>query len=360
MENLQKIINILKSDALFNISLTAKELFHSNFLAWLLETYPEYIAQILDLSEDIREEVLIKREMKNIDIAICDKSIHQNPLIIIENKVKDIITNKQLEVYDKKFEQNNIHKIILTLADIKHKKIIKHWHIITYKKLSKNLAKIKFDFKHEHHKVYIQNYIVLISRLADLFDEALRHTSSELWLCSNFETIKKQLETIKFHDVYIKFLASQFSESVRRKVLNDPLLDEIVTVQHSFHRTQPATHISICNNNNFALGISIEGKQYRRVIQDKTLNIPKQSDKKNREIFEKNIKPIIKKSQNFIKIQKWLNEDYFQSTNKSRRRKEYCAYHPYHIYKYNKINSLDLIETIKNDVEYGLSIIKEN
>lgn len=34
-------INELKKSVLFNLSLGSKELFHSNFLAWFIELFPE-------------------------------------------------------------------------------------------------------------------------------------------------------------------------------------------------------------------------------------------------------------------------------------------------------------------------------
>lgn len=39
-------IDELSSSPLFNLSLSSKELFHSNFLAWLAQHYPDFFVEI--------------------------------------------------------------------------------------------------------------------------------------------------------------------------------------------------------------------------------------------------------------------------------------------------------------------------
>lgn len=41
-----KIIDSLTSNAIFSISLTSKELFHTNFWAWLLQKYPQIFTPV--------------------------------------------------------------------------------------------------------------------------------------------------------------------------------------------------------------------------------------------------------------------------------------------------------------------------
>jgi hypothetical protein len=46
IREITNIIDTLKKSPLFNLSLTSRELFHSNFLAWLAETYPREVGQV--------------------------------------------------------------------------------------------------------------------------------------------------------------------------------------------------------------------------------------------------------------------------------------------------------------------------
>ena len=80
MVELEKVVNNLKASPLFNMSLGSKELFHSNFLAWLLEIsinsnnidiklflkllFPEVEKNDLIVSS-------VVREFKNFDLFIC-------------------------------------------------------------------------------------------------------------------------------------------------------------------------------------------------------------------------------------------------------------------------------------------------
>ena len=43
---LDQIIDGLKQSPLFQLSLASKELFHSNFLAWLCVTYPDHAGRL--------------------------------------------------------------------------------------------------------------------------------------------------------------------------------------------------------------------------------------------------------------------------------------------------------------------------
>jgi hypothetical protein len=55
--------DILKKSPLFNLSLSSKELFHSNFLAWLCENYPNYMGEIISGYLKIKpSEYLIDRD----------------------------------------------------------------------------------------------------------------------------------------------------------------------------------------------------------------------------------------------------------------------------------------------------------
>ena len=137
-----------------------------------------------------------------------------------------------------------------------------------------------------------------------------------------------------------------------------------IHISYGFHRNTPATHIDIRKNEKFSLGLSIEGKQYRHVIEDKAIEIPKQSNKGNRKKFDNNIEEVICQSQNASYIQAWLNNKSFPvNKENSSQNKNYCAYHPWHIYKYQNINllhkteKLDVSEKIIADIKHALSIL---
>ena len=67
---------ILKDSPLFNLSLTNKELFHSNFIAWFGKLYPYMFIDLMNrlLGSDKwakgmnPDKMVIRREFKNFDI----------------------------------------------------------------------------------------------------------------------------------------------------------------------------------------------------------------------------------------------------------------------------------------------------
>jgi len=98
--------SILSSSPLFNLSLSSKELFHSNFLAWLAQHYPDFFVEIckeLGCKADwSNAEWNVKREYKNFDLCITsDEKI----VMVLENKVKSIPTKAQLDEYVEKLKK---------------------------------------------------------------------------------------------------------------------------------------------------------------------------------------------------------------------------------------------------------------
>lgn len=136
MEN-KNYVEELKNNAVFQLSLSSKELFHSNFLCWLAEDHncSDVFIEVLKLfgfeeneAKSIVEglqkgEYMALREYKNFDFCICEKVknfkqdktdedadeefIPGRLLLVLENKFKSIPYKQQLEEYSKKAEELN-------------------------------------------------------------------------------------------------------------------------------------------------------------------------------------------------------------------------------------------------------------
>lgn len=83
---LQKYIDYLKKSPIFSMSLGSKELFYSNFRAWIFEQKQgqEFI-RVFFPNINIQEITDIKREHKSRDIVIFLKNGDE---YVIENKIK--------------------------------------------------------------------------------------------------------------------------------------------------------------------------------------------------------------------------------------------------------------------------------
>lgn len=163
-EEYKKEAENLKDSAMFNLSLSSKELFHSNFLYWIWKVNPnafqELIATLLgeesveNLKEKWGQNWVVSREYLNFDLCVKDKSdedsendsdagnakgSHQennsktqksNIYLVLENKVKSIPYKSQLNKYVKKVNDhygnkkenknkaNMVDYILLSLSDI--------------------------------------------------------------------------------------------------------------------------------------------------------------------------------------------------------------------------------------------------
>ena len=102
------IVDYLNKSAMYNMSLGAMELYHSNFWRWLMEYDIRYIGIFFDeLANVNKKEVEIDREFNNTDISFKVKKKYY----LVENKFKSLVNKDQLEKYENKKEiKNNFEK----------------------------------------------------------------------------------------------------------------------------------------------------------------------------------------------------------------------------------------------------------
>lgn len=118
-------IEYLKTSPMFNLSLSSKELFHSNFLYWIWKldpnTFKSLMARLLNIStDDLKwgDEWEVVREYNSFDLCVkyCDKESNNEEtgarkidygdvLLVIENKVKSIPYKGQLHKYVNKVKK---------------------------------------------------------------------------------------------------------------------------------------------------------------------------------------------------------------------------------------------------------------
>lgn len=101
-----KSVNYLKDSPLFNLSLSSKELFHSNFLYWIWKISPSAFKDVMNSfganTKEWPANYEVRREYENFDLCVLDKG---NILLVLENKVKSIPYKKQLDEYEKKVQK---------------------------------------------------------------------------------------------------------------------------------------------------------------------------------------------------------------------------------------------------------------
>lgn len=192
----EDFIKTLQKNVAFQLSLTSKELFHSNFLAWLAEdkdtigVFKELLQNCFgaeDLLSDESKDIIVKREYMNFDFCICDNEAPNKVRFVLENKFKSLPYKEQLEEYQEKIETSNkdseietsnkdsepVHYCLLSLAQ--GYKDFGDWKVVTYEEYTEalrnaNASKNNNSFK----KQLINTYCDFIKTFSDHINESLK------------------------------------------------------------------------------------------------------------------------------------------------------------------------------------------
>ena len=262
------------------LSLGSRELFHSDFLSWLFETYPEALQHVFDLHLD---GFKVERERQHLDLVISEKE-SKLPLLIIENKVKSYPDRAQLERYNKKFPETE-KRILLTLVHPNFD-LPSPWQELLYK----DLAQLLWNWFEgaeviQEHRQYILDYITLIGHLSTVAIECFspqRIRENNFW----FEKSQKHnLSKIGFAQTLQKFQAEALKDFMSQTVFDTlgetalPLLvssvakgcekDHVKVWSALFNNTPCVTFVPVIakpNLDGLRFEIQIQGTQYRRLV----------------------------------------------------------------------------------------------
>lgn len=172
-------IKELKKSPVYNMSLSDKELFHSNFWWWLMTTYKDLFVPVFFPGLDIRKvkEENITREENHCDIML---KYDAGKKYIIENKFKSLPTKEQLENYStiENFEKGYLISFIKPtfLEENEKWKYISYNEIIDKLKSKLNNIKLIFNFfnkKTKYHKSIINDYINMLKKIFDILSSIL-------------------------------------------------------------------------------------------------------------------------------------------------------------------------------------------
>lgn len=283
-------IEQLKSSPLFHLSLGSKELFHSNFLAWLGEndtTRSLFISLIryfllkskikvtlnwLDDFQTNPKKYEIRREYMHFDLCILQKNNNKRiPILVLENKVKSIPENEQLTKYHNKFKVNKkqTNFILLTLIEdfIDRSSIEEKWIVVTYKELAHFLNSINYPVDPFIRNI-LDDYRRFIYLLNNLKDNWI--ISDTYLLCKK---IKDELSSLRIVDLAQKFQVNRLYLELTNKIT------ALATRQQDtlFWKTYKSNH-------HIKIGIGYSNKSALLdivVFMDKTIDIDKKKDNIN-------------------------------------------------------------------------------
>ena len=186
----------LKKSPIFTMSLGSKELFHSNFWAFLME-HNDYKALLYSLFPELMpsEPVEIKREYKNRDIVI----LYCNKEFVIENKIKSYPDLEQLKRYG---EDPNMALGIVTGINKPPFELPKKWKYVSYSAIAKMIRDLKTN--DEYLKSIVLDYCDVLDSINNLMNLSLKETEGRLSYCTPSIDL---LDDVRLMDVFRKLKA---------------------------------------------------------------------------------------------------------------------------------------------------------
>lgn len=288
---MENVINSLKRSPLFNLSLSSKELFHSNFLYWIAKNYPVEFGELFIEYLSVSSEDLylnpneVFREKENIDLSFKYSNGQE---VLIENKVKSIPYIQQLEKYSENHNSNKNY-ILLSLSypsffQSKDKLMINGvtWHYLSYVDLRIKLKSLSCKLSEEYHKKIIEDYCFFIEGLVEV-NELCKLKREDFFDFHSIgeNQIYEDLQEIRLHDFYLKkkyeLIAFELFNMLKAK--DKSLFDfgspfdwesknSTIFIGHGMTRAQGFIDLKYLISSNLVLGIQIQGDNYRMVVED--------------------------------------------------------------------------------------------
>ena len=308
--NINDRIEKLENSPIYAMSLGSKELFHSNFWAWLMRRNPYLINVFFDdliknvevIKDDdeninfkigdntsVRPEELVKREDNHKDIAIH----FDNKVYVIENKIKTLPYREQLLKYqystkgfekgcytgliDPKFKEDDVlFEINKSSRTEKFENTI--WHFLSYETIA---SKIKNELLNERSGKFF-NYLeksIIMQYCCDIANVNFIICNK---LNDEFEfEADKELAEVQLDDVYKKIKSDILKEKILEKLgYSDGQKitgDFIFRVETAYSHKQPSISFKFVYNNPkndkvtdiYSFGIQIQNGGIRRYAETK-------------------------------------------------------------------------------------------
>lgn len=368
-------VNSLQSSPLFQLSLTSKELFHSNFLYWLGVTYQDLFKETFSKlgcnTAAWPEDWTVEREYKaakSISLDLCVKGPGKRGKIylILENKVKSIPNQQQLNRY---VAIRNVAPtcdfILLSLAtDFPDKDQIDvnsggKWIVWNYGDLAAALDKALTSCGgnvRPFHKAILEDYIQMVRGLDGLFGHLTVDDNGRY--CDNVSQVYANL---RMDDVYEKIRTSLIAEKLRNRlkkefpnqtidIKSELKIEEIgesnekpltkVYVDSGYTNKQGVVDAKVKINDRYVLTVQIQGEQYRHAIEwlQSQGNASKNWTATQKEYF-------VCQKLNFFDVTKF---PYPQKSTRSNGL--YGKFKDDFLYRYRKIKDNETVDNVLNEV----------
>ena len=272
--------NSFKKSPICILSLSSKELFHSNMIGWLMENYIDFARLMLGIPR-LTFTPKVEREKFNFDLLVSA----QGSLYVIENKVKSLHEAAQIKKYQESIQLKKETATFILVSLISPGKNFFDelqysnetdknsvpLRVLNYKDVLDFLSEIKTI--NLYHEALIQDYIILITTLLSIKTKSEIFDKSECYAFGKEDELA--LRDIRLFDVAQKIRASCLAGMLDNALVGLNLPDYNLLKQKTEVALSNSTGLvsikfgfrSNSENINLLLGIQIQGPQYRLSVE---------------------------------------------------------------------------------------------
>jgi len=186
-QRLEDLLVELRNDPIFAMSRGSSELFHSNFLAWVLialqrDALPMFM-NVLDIDVELPMPCKVRREWHSFDLAV---EIGNTDLVIVENKFKSLPRVGQLRQYAEKAEAvadgRSLHLVLLSPSKpqwIEENDL--SWTHLSYDALLSLLKELSSHENQMFEQELLMRYCATVRRLLDLRESCSTNSTPEFF-----------------------------------------------------------------------------------------------------------------------------------------------------------------------------------
>lgn len=288
---MSQIVDSLKNDPIFIMSLSSKELFHSNFWAWLFERNAAY-AKIFFPKLEAYDSVVREQGEKNHgkrDITLWNGG----SAYVIENKFKSMPDREQLERYEtglaSKFSEGVITGI--EKPTFLEDESLGKWKFMAYDEIGQQIIKTAKDREAENsfERNLIEGYGNMLCNLCKCVNSVFEK-SERRWLADY-----QEVAALRINDIVQKLKADAFSEYLKsafgdgQNALESEIGDYKLTFSTGFESGNAVARIHYKLSDEalaahpdalYEIGVELQGDEYRwAVIKKVTLSREKDRDR---------------------------------------------------------------------------------
>ena len=358
----EELYKNLKKSNLFFLSLHSKELFHSNFIAWIAERNEEAFRKFFKDFTGIQvpNNYSVKREYKNFDLCISalnDNDQEVSISCIIENKVKSMPYAEQLEKYSEKLESMgamDAKKVLLSLST-ESLPNVDGWVCRTYEDLANSLDKIDSLFE-GYDQFILKDYIGFIKTLHQLQSEWEIPGKYKAAFTMDDETKKLRIDDLCQKIIYSKILNRILKELGEQNCVIGSSLNKLKAYKGEkklfadcgLSRSIGLLEVKVKVNSGYVLGIQLQGAQYRYLAESLKGNIHEKckSDKDiSQFVFNEKVCDLKNQTNNSIEV--------------DGKKYSYCKFGDSFMYRYRDVSEANTEDIIKDIVKDCKALIKK-